>query len=218
METNVSFVLNEAKIQFLEFIAYRNSYIYPLYYKNFNMSRNIHLTNKWVFYCLFALIFTTNNLYSQELSKTEQSENTFWDSVRFGGSLGLSLGNGNFAGIIAPSAIYDFNSIVSTGVGLSGAYASQSRFNATSFGGSLITMVRPLRFLQLSAEFEELYITRNYKLDGANLREQDWVPALWAGLGYSTGNIVTGIRYNLLHDSNKSFYSSAFMPFVSIYF
>jgi len=182
------------------------------------MSRSKHLSNKWFFYCLFTLIFLRNNLYSQELNKSKQPVNTFWDSVRFGGSLGLSLGNGNFPGIIAPSAVYDFNSIISTGVSLSGAYASQNRFNATSFGGSIITMVRPVRFLQLSAEIEELYITRNYKLDGGNLREQDWVPALWAGLGYSAGNVVTGVRYNLLHDSNKSFYSSAFMPFVSIYF
>lgn len=182
------------------------------------MFNDINRTVKLFLAALLITLFSSAKLIAQD-SKTIPAEGKeFWKSVRFGGSLGLSLGNGNFAGIIAPSAIYDFNSIVSTGVGLSGAYASQSRFNATSFGGSVITMVRPLRFLQISGEFEELYITRNYKLDGANLREQDWVPALWAGLGYSTGNIVTGVRYNLLHDTNKSFYSSAFMPFVSVYF
>ncbi len=182
------------------------------------MFRSTYFTGKWVFCCLFTIFLINSDLYSQEIDSTPQVENSFWNSVRFGGSLGLNFGNGNFTGIIAPAAIYDFNSIVSAGVGLSGAYASQSRFNASSFGGSVITMVRPVRFLQLSAEFEELYITRNYKLDGSNLKEQDWVPALWAGLGFTTGNVVTGIRYNLLHDSNKSFYSSAFMPFVSVYF
>ena len=182
------------------------------------MFKSTYFKGKWVFCCIITIIFIKSNVYSQEIETTPKAKNSLWNSVRFGGSLGLNFGNGNFTGIVAPSAIYDFNSVVSAGVGLSGAYASQNRFNASSFGGSLITMVRPVRFLQVSAELEELYITRNYKLDGGNLKDQDWVPALWAGLGFTTGNVVTGIRYNLLHDSNKSFYSSAFMPFVSIYF
>tara|TARA_R100000935_G_scaffold32939_2_gene53479 strand:+ start:32 stop:580 length:549 start_codon:yes stop_codon:yes gene_type:complete len=182
------------------------------------MFRSTIFAGKCVFCCLFVILFLSNKIYSQETKIPSRAENTIWDSVRFGGSLGLNFGNGNFTGIISPSAIYDFNPILSTGIGLTGAYASQSRFNATSFGGSVITLIRPLRFLQLSAEFEELYITRNYKLDGSTLKEQDWVPALWAGLGFTTGNLITGIRYNLLHDANKSFYSSAFMPFVSVYF
>ena len=182
------------------------------------MFRSTYFKGKWVFCCLFIIILINSNLYSQEVKTIPQSENSFWKSVRFGGSLGLNFGNGNFTGILAPSAIYDFNSVVSAGVGISGAYASQNSFNASSFGGSIITMIKPFQFLQLSAELEELYITRNYKFDGNNLKEQDWVPALWAGLGFSTRNVVTGIRYNLLHDSNKSFYSSAFMPFVSVYF
>ena len=142
----------------------------------------------------------------------------FWQHVRFGGSLGLGFGNGYFNGSLAPAAIYDFNPITSAGVSLSAAYAKQNNFKATSLGGSIIGMLRPIRAIQLSAEFEQLNITRRFELDGANRKDQYWVPALFLGIGYNTGPVVTGVRYDVLHDSEKSFYSSAFMPFVSIYF
>jgi hypothetical protein len=218
LETNVSFVLNKAKIQFLEFIAYRNSYIYPLSYKNFNMFSYTNRTSN-IFLLVFIIsLFSSGNLIAQDSKTTQVKGKDFWQSVRFGGSLGLNFGNNRFTGIIAPSAIYDFSEIVSAGIGLSGAYTKQNNFTATSVGGSLLTMVNPVRFLQFSAEFQELNINRNLELDCGNSREQYWVPALFLGAGFSSGNVVTGLRYDVLHDENKSFYSSALMPFVSIYF
>ncbi len=218
METNVSFILKQSKNTIFEFIAYRNTYIYPSSYKNFNMSKNTYLLNYLIFCCFFFGIFCSNNLLAQEKATTQNLDSNFWNSVRFGGSLGLSFGNNQFTGIIAPSAVYDFNEIVSAGVGLNAAYTKQNQFKATSFGGSVLTLIRPVRFIQLSAEFQELNIHRKFEFDGANLEERNWVPALWAGIGYNTGNIVAGVRYDLLHDENKSFYSNALMPFVSIYF
>lgn len=147
-----------------------------------------------------------------------QEQEKFWSNVRFGGSLGLNFGSGRFLGALSPSAIYDFNKTISAGVGLSGAYSSQNNFTATSLGGSIIGMLRPIKEIQLSTEYEILSITRKLEYDGANLKEQDWVPALFLGIGYNAGPVVTGIRYDVLHDDEKSFYSSAFMPFVSIYF
>lgn len=79
-------------------------------------------------------------------------------------------------------------------------------------------MFRPIKEIQLSTEYEQLNIYRRYELEGGNRSDQYWVPALYLGIGYNTGPVVTGVRYDVLHDSQKSFYSSAFMPFVSIYF
>ncbi len=168
---------------------------------------------------VFTLLLSSTTFFGQ-IKETENPEtkSQFWQQVRFGGSLGLSFGNGNFTGALAPSAIYDFNKTFSAGAGLSGAYSSQNNFKATSLGGSLIGMMRPIREVQLSAEFEQINIIRRYEFDGANIKDQDWVPALFLGVGYNLGPVVTGVRYDVLHDKNKSFYSSPFMPFVSVYF
>ncbi|WP_026837266.1 hypothetical protein [Gillisia sp. JM1] len=172
-----------------------------------------------IFLLVFIISFcSSGNLIAQDSKTTQVKGKDFWQSVRFGGSLGLNFGNNRFTGIIAPSAIYDFNEIVSAGVGLNAAYAKQDEFRTTSLGGSVIALINPVRFLQVSVEFQELNIHRKYELIGLDLEEKYWVPALFAGIGYNTGNVTAGIRYDLLYDDEKSFYSSALMPFVSIYF
>jgi len=165
------------------------------------------------------LIFSLTDLFAQQ-GENEQlpTPNPFWQNVRFGGSVGLGFGNGYFNGSISPSAIYDFNAMTSAGVSLNGAYAKQNNFKATSIGGSVIGMFRPIKEIQLSTEYEQLHINRRYELEGGNRSDSYWVPALYLGIGYNTGPVVTGVRYDVLHDSSKSFYSNAFMPFVSIYF
>ena len=119
------------------------------------MFKNFHRIKYLVFCCLFIGLFCSNNLSAQEKIATDRIVTNFWDSVRFGGSLGLSFGNNQFTGLLAPSAVYDFNEIVSAGLGLNAAYAKQNQFKATSLGASVLTLIRPVRFLQLSAEFQE---------------------------------------------------------------
>ena len=168
--------------------------------------------------CFFVSFFTAH-LHAQQIENDPlRTPHPFWQHVRFGGSIGLGFGTGYFNGSISPSAIYDFNAITSAGVSLSGAYAKQNNFKATSLGGSIIGMLRPIKEIQLSTEYEQLNINRRYELEGGNRSEQYWVPALYVGIGYNAGPVVTGIRYDVLHDSQKSFYSNAFMPFVSVYF
>ena len=167
---------------------------------------------------VLVALFSSGNLIAQDRKPTKVQKNVFWESVRFGGSLGLNFRNNGFAGIIAPAAVYDFNEVFSTGIGLNAAYAKQDEFKTSSLGGSIITLINPVRFIQLSAEFQELNIHRKYESIDLTREERFWVPALWAGIGYNTGNVVAGIRYDLLYDSDRSFYSSALMPFVSVYF
>ena len=181
--------------------------------------RNSAILQKKLNYLIFFLFLVTSfNIQAQDTITSSDNPNPFWNKVRFGGSLGLSFGNGNFTGALAPAAIYDFNKTLSAGVGFSAAYASRNNFKVTSLGGSLIGMFRPFRGIQLSTEFEQLHINRRYELEGGNPRDQYWVPALFLGIGYSTGPVVAGIRYDVLHDSDKSFYGNALMPFVSVYF
>lgn len=169
-----------------------------------------------IYFLLLAFSFTAQ---AQGLGEPmEQTPQPFWSNVRFGGSVGLAFGNGYFNGALSPSAVYDFNQVMSAGVTLSGAYAKQNTFSATSLGGSIISLIRPIKEIQLSIEYEQLNINRRLETEGANLREQYWVPALFLGVGYNTGPVVTGVRYNVLHDNNRSFYNQAFMPFVSVYF
>lgn len=171
--------------------------------------------NKTFFIFILAIYCSHSHLFAQESALPEKS---FWENVRFGGSLGANFSNGYFSGYLAPRAVYDFNRYTSAGVGLSGSYTNTSRYTTYTTGGSVIGLLRPLRALQLSAEFEEHYVSRDFKLEGVNKSDSYWYPALFFGLGYTTGPVTVGIRYDVLYDDNKSIYADAFMPFISVYF
>lgn len=184
------------------------------------------ITKKSVFFCLcFALFlfFKTTNAQtntSQPIQTQQKSE--FWDNVRFGGGLGLSIGN-NFTDImVAPSAIYQFNKYVATGFGPQGSYIRVNPRNSTfdgykafTYGGSWLFLFNPIEEIQLSTEIEQLRINVSYE-DGFS--DNFWNTALFLGGGYQVENVTIGIRYNLLHNNKKNIYNEAFMPFVRIYF
>lgn len=179
------------------------------------------LSNKKVsFLVVLIVLFYNSSAISQNIENTQSFNNdTFRSHVRIGGSLGLSFGNNYFSGEIAPSAIYDFNNYFSTGIGISAAYGKVNNYKATSVGGSLLGLFRPIPQLQVSSEFQELYIDRKYEYIGSNnVHSKDWVPALFLGIGYTIGPVTTGIKYDVLYKDEKSLYSSALLPFISIYF
>ncbi len=149
----------------------------------------------------------------------QENTTSFWDHVRFGGGIGLSFGDSFFSGTLAPSAIYDVNDQLSMGVGLNGTYNSlKNTYNSTIIGGSLLTLFNVIPEIQLSAEFEELNVTRNFESD-LNIEDQNyWYPALFLGGGYRTQNITIGIRYDVLYDEGKSVYANAWAPFFRVYF
>lgn len=172
--------------------------------------------NKKGLFLFILLTFSINFCgFSQVSGRQEPS---FFDNVRFGGSLGLSFSNGFFNGIIAPKAVYDFNAYTSAGVGLLGSFSSGRRYDAYTYGGSVIGLLRPIQQLQLSAEFEQLHVDRKVKVGVVNYDESYWYPALFLGAGYNTGPLTMGLRYDVLYDEGKSIYGSALMPYVSFYF
>lgn len=162
-----------------------------------------------------AFVFLSLISFSQE-----EEISSFWNNVRFGGGIGLNFGNGFFSGTLAPQTIYDFNPYFSAGVGLTGSYSSQRDvFNSTILGGSVLALTNPFPELQLSVEFEQVNVNTSFdaQFSGQN-RDNFWASALFLGVGYRSGNVVFGIRYDVLYDEDESIYADPWLPFVRFWF
>ena len=152
------------------------------------------------------------------LQECYAQDNNFWSKVRIGGNIGIGFTDDTFNGILAPSAVYDFNNQFSMGFGLNFGYTDSRNFTATNYGASLITLYNPFPSLQLSAEFEQMGVSRNFEIDGEDFSDNYWYPALFVGAGYRIGFVSIGLRYDVLYDENKSIYASAYAPFVRVFF
>ena len=156
--------------------------------------------------------------FSSVLAQNNNEENEFWKHVRFGGGLGLSTGNNIFSATLAPSAIYDFNPEFSLGLGLNGSYFSQKNIaKSTILGANIISLYNPIPEIQLSGEFEQNHVSRNFD-NPSFLDNKYWVQSFFVGAGYRAQNVTIGIRYDLLYDENKSINANAWVPFVRVYF
>lgn len=161
--------------------------------------------------CLSLMLLSLNNTTAQI------QENDFWEHVRIGGGIALSVGNGYLNGTLAPSAIYQFNPQIAAGVGMSIVYNSfKNSYTSTTLGGSLIGLYNVIPELQLSTEFEMLNVTQSVKTENSN--NNYWYPALFVGAGFHDKSFTIGIRYDVLYDNKKSIYTEAWAPFVRIYF
>lgn len=174
---------------------------------------NAHSIKKKLVLCVFMTA-----LCCVGYAQTPLSNQNFWNNVRFGGNIGLGFGNDSFNASVSPSAIYQANEYLGLGAGLNFNYAKFRNAKLVAYGGSLISLINPIRVLQLSAELEQLRVARILELDGGNVEEDYWSPALFLGIGYSNRNVTVGIRYDVLYDDEKSIYADALMPFVRVYF
>ena len=164
-------------------------------------------------------LFFTCGLFAQGQTNVPTQQNDFWRKVQFGGGIGVSFSTGYTDITISPSAIYNINSIVAVGTALQFGYVSaKNDYTSTLYGASLISLINPIPQVQFSVELEEINVNTDYQYYGANVSESFWNTALYLGAGYRTGNVTVGIRYDVLFDDNKSYYSDAFMPFVRVYF
>jgi len=152
------------------------------------------------------------------LQKGYSQDDNFWSHVRIGGNIGIGFTDDTFNGVIAPSAIYDFNNQFSLGLGLNFGYTDSRNFTATNYGASIISLYNPFPSLQLSAEFEQMGVSSNFEVAGPDISDNYWYPALFIGAGYRIGFVSAGLRYDVLYDENKSIYASAYVPFVRVFF
>ena len=163
---------------------------------------------------LFTILFTTAIAFSQ----TDSPQDRFIDNVSFGGGFGLNVVNGNFSATVAPSAVYHFNKYVSAGPSLIYSYQSNSFFKSSLYGGSLIGLFNPIKQIQLSTELEQLRVNQTIKFNEGDVDDDFWNTAFFVGAGYRANNITLGVRYNLLFKDGESVYTSAWAPFVRVYF
>ena len=169
-----------------------------------------HLRGRRILF--FTILFVS--LSGSSLAQSATANQDFWSRVRFGGGIGLSFGNESLQIGLSPSAIYQVNNYAAVGLGLNYTYSKifDTRFSA--IGGSLIGLVNPIPALQLSGEFEQVYVNRSF----GPVDDSYWLPALFLGVGYATGPVTFGIRYDVLYDSDKSLYADPWLPFVRVYF
>ncbi|MBT8297122.1 MAG: alpha-ketoglutarate decarboxylase [Maribacter sp.] len=153
------------------------------------------------------------------MGQNPNAKSDFWNHVYYGGGIGLSFTNGGFNGSISPSAIYRVNEQFATGLSLNLNYSQFNNDKFFAYGGSILTLINPVPFLQLSGELEQLRINRTISNVGfANIEDNYWSPALFLGMGFVTQNITFGMRYDVLYDNTRSIYANAWMPFVRVYF
>jgi len=156
-----------------------------------------------------CFLLTTSYLFSQNDDTPK-----FWDNVQFGGGLGLGFGSNSTTLAIAPSAIYNFNQYFAAGPGLSYLYSKFRDVKSNVFGAGLITLINPIQNLQFSAEYEHLFVSQKQGFDKLNF---DY-PSLYIGGAYRVGNFSAGLRFDVLYDSDKTIYASAFSPIFRFYF
>ena len=165
---------------------------------------------------LLPLFLLNINLFGQN---SDLDQKRFIDNVRFGGGINIGFGSSYSTFAISPSAIYDFSNEFSAGLSASYVYVkNKSTIESTTnlYGGSVLALYRPIDYIQISTEFENLKI--NQKLIYNNAISQ-WQTALYFGLEYVTGNIAMGLRYDVLYDKVKNITnSSALNPVFRVYF
>ncbi|WP_235817896.1 alpha-ketoglutarate decarboxylase [Formosa haliotis] len=132
----------------------------------------------------------------------------------------MSFGNEFFSGTLEPTALYQFNPQFALGAGINFTYNSQKDFyHSTILGGTLTALYNPISYLQISGEYQQLHVNRNYDNDRVLYQDEKyWAPALLFGIGFQTKNVTVGVRYDVLYDDYKSIYASPWAPFIRVYF
>lgn len=170
------------------------------------------------FLIVIALFFCENVI--AQYQTIPQSRNPFWEKVQYGGGIGMSFGSGYTDISLAPSAIYNVNPYLATGLALQFSYVSSKEYyDSAIYGASIITLINPIPQIQFSINLNESRVNNNYQLTGGGNQSEDfWNTALFLGVGYRTGNVTIGFNYNVLFNANDNVYSDALMPFVRAYF
>ncbi|WP_373018437.1 alpha-ketoglutarate decarboxylase [Muriicola sp.] len=168
------------------------------------------------FFFIIAFILAAVPLYLN--AQGIPSGSPFWSKVRYGGAIGLGFGNNSFNFIASPAAIYPVNPNVALGTNVSFSYARFGEDRFTAYGAGALAYFTPVRGLQLSSEFEQLRVHRKYQFNAVPVEDDYWLPMLFLGIGYNSGPVTFGIRYDVLYDEDKSIYADPWIPFIRVFF
>ncbi len=138
----------------------------------------------------------------------------------FYGGFGLSLSTGYTYISLQPGILYHVHPKMRLGAGVQYTYLKSNKsyygvnYKYNIYGFNTLALYYPVKGLEISAEFEDLYVKQDYN----DIENNFWSPALFGGVGYHYGPVVAGFKFNFLYDAEKSIYQDAFIPFVRIYF
>ena len=166
----------------------------------------------WKIMVVFAILMGC--FWNVSNAQSTYSSQDFWSRVRYGGGVSLGFGNDAVQIGLTPSAIYQVNNYLALGLGLNYTYSKIGDTKWNAFGGSVLALANPIPALQVSAEYEQLYVNRDFGF----VSDSYWLPALFLGLGFNTGPVTFGIRYDVLYDDGRSLYGNPWLPFVRFYF
>lgn len=194
-------------------------YIYLNIFLKTNSMNIANLKTALKTFLLVVIFLFSNNSFGQNQTIAPKQQDDFWKKVTFGGGLNLGISSGYTNIMVAPTAVYNVNSMLSLGAGLQVGYASQKNtYSSFVYGASLIGFLNPLLGIQLSAELEETSSSVNYQNNLIPNSNNVWNTALYLGAGYRTGKVTVGARYDVLNKNNKGYNASAFMPFIRFSF
>lgn len=160
---------------------------------------------------LFILLLGTI-LWAQKIEIPEESEPSPW---RFGGGIGLSIGNHSTGIHVSPSLGYMLTPNLEAGASLAYTYNKYRDYKYNVFSGGLFGNYHIIPELFTRAHYEYYTGTRKYDDISDDFTEN----ALWLGAGYQNYGRVrfqTGIMYNVLYDEDNSVFSSPWRPFAAI--
>ncbi len=178
-------------------------------------------------------VIENNPNYQFQSEKQQQTQKSmsqkkvpYQKTWSFGGNIGLSFWNGGTDILLAPKAYYHVSPMFMTGFGITYIYSSAdddfAQYSQNSFGGSVLGAFRPIPFLQISAEYEGLQTNGNSTIKFAGDRDKNnysfWNNAIYLGASFVSKNVSFGVRYDILYDSSRSVYSSAWSPVIGFYF
>jgi len=175
-------------------------------------------------FCLFS--------NAQQQDSVFQQQSDFWKKVRFGATFGQRLKTHSvpyfrmvidyFEITAAPSAVYQINKYFETGIGFQASYIDKRigfhglpDYKANVYGGSLIALVNPIKYVQFSTEVMQLHINKEYY---DRTSKDYWNTALFVGLGYRARHLRIGFRYNVLEKNKNNIYKKGNSLFVSVYY
>ena len=167
---------------------------------------------------------TQTQTQTQAQSRTKKSYQ-YQPSWSFGGNIGLSFWNNGTDILIGPKAYYHVSPQFLAGFGLTYIYSSQeddfAKYSQNSFGPSILGAFRPVQFLQLSAEYKGLQTNGDSTIKLGDREKNSysyWNNALYLGASFVSRNVSFEVRYDVLYDSTRSVYSSAWSPVIGFYF
>jgi len=166
----------------------------------------------------YAQVFRADSTRNAQQNSNTSKRPAWLEKVRFGGNFGVQFGSITFINV-SPLVMYQVSDKAQLGVGITYQYVrfsstiARNSSGSSIFGGRLFT--RYFLFPGIFAHGEYEMLNNTYYDPLANELRRDWIPAGFAGGGYSQqiggrSAFNVTILYNLLYQQyqSKSIYAS----------